>query len=291
MAKIIVTGATGNLGGGIVHHLLEKGVLAEDITVLVRGQESGEKLKNLGVTIKIGDYDDANSLRNAFEGIDKLMFVSSPDFDNTLRIRQHASVVEAARNSKVSQIVYTGIAYAEEMDVVGLQNVHLATEYMIKTTGIPYTFLRNGFYLENIMGEVVKKAVLTGELVTAAADGKFNFVLRDDLALAAATVLIENGHENKTYNLANSSSVSFDEYTKIISSVYSKEVKHINLAPDEAIKKLISIGEIEAVAGFNVYGMYVPIANGQFSKVSNDLENLIGRKTTSIEDSLKSQLN
>ena len=72
MAKIIVTGATGNLGGGIVHHLLEKGVLAEDITVLVRGQESGEKLKNLGVTIKIGDYDDANSLRNAFEGKSEL---------------------------------------------------------------------------------------------------------------------------------------------------------------------------------------------------------------------------
>lgn len=291
MDKIIVTGATGNLGGGIVRHLLEKGVVADNIAVLVRYQESGEKLKNLGVTIKIGDYDDPDSLKSAFEGIDKLMFVSSPDFDNTLRIRQHASVVEAARNAKVSQIVYTGIAYAEEMNVVGLENVHLATEYMIKTTGIPYTFVRNAFYLENIMGEVIKKAISTGELVTAAADGKFNFVLRDDLALAAATVLAEDGHENKTYNLANSSSVSFDEYANIISKVYSKEVKHINLAPDEAIKKLISIGEIEAVAGFNVYGMYVPIANGQFSKVSNDLEDLIKRKTTSIEDVLKSQLN
>ncbi|MBU3198372.1 SDR family oxidoreductase [Clostridium estertheticum] len=291
MAKIIVTGATGNLGGGIIRHLLEKGMAAKDIVALVRGQEGRGNLEKLGVTIKIGDYNNPDSLRNAFEGMDKLMFVSSPDFDNTLRIRQHASAVEAARNAKVSQIIYTSLAYAEEMNGLGLENVHLATEYMIKTTGIPYTFLRNGFYLENVMGDLLKKAVSTGELVTATADGKFNFVLRDDLALAAATVLAEDGHENKTYNLVNSSAVSFDEYANIISNIYSKEVKHINLAPNEAVKRLIAMGENEAIAGFNVYGIYVPIAKGQFSKVSNELESLIGRKCTSIQNALKSQLN
>ncbi|MBU3177552.1 SDR family oxidoreductase [Clostridium estertheticum] len=291
MAKIIVTGATGNLGGGIIRHLLEKGMAAKNIVALVRGQEGRGNLEKLGVTIKIGDYNNPDSLRNAFEGMDKLMFVSSPDFDNTLRIRQHASAVEAARNAKVSQIIYTSFAYAEEMNGLGLENVHLATEYMIKTTGIPYTFLRNGFYLENVMGDLLKKAVSTGELVTAAADGKFNFVLRDDLALAAATVLAEDGHENKTYNLVNSSAVSFDEYANIISNIYSKEVKHINLAPNEAVKRLIAMGENEAIAGFNVYGIYVPIAKRQFSKVSNELESLIGRKCTSIQNALKSQLN
>ncbi|MCB2362569.1 hypothetical protein, partial [Clostridium estertheticum] len=89
----------------------------------------------------------------------------------------------------------------------------------------------------------------------------------------------------------NSSAVSFDEYANIISKIYSKEVKHINLAPNEAVKRLIAMGENEAIAGFNVYVIYVPIAKGQFSKVSNELESLIGRKCTSIQNALKSQLN
>ncbi|MCB2360389.1 hypothetical protein, partial [Clostridium estertheticum] len=89
----------------------------------------------------------------------------------------------------------------------------------------------------------------------------------------------------------NSSAVSFDEYANIISKIYSKEVKHINLAPNEAVKRLIAMGENEAIAGFNVYGIYVPIAKRQFAKVSNELESLIGRKCTSIENTLKSQLN
>lgn len=290
MIRFLVTGATGRLGGAIITHLLEKGVEAKDIAVLVRDEQKGEKLKKLGVTIKTGDYNDEASLRNAFEGIEKLMFVSSPDFDNTLRISQHANVVKAARDAKVSHIFYTGIAYAEDMNVVGLQNVHLATEYMIKTTGISYTFLRNGFYLENITGDLVNKAVSNGSLITAAANGRFNFVLIDDLALAAASAIIGEGHENKVYNLVNSTATSFDEYAEILSKLYQKEVKHVSLEPSEAVEKLISMGEPEAVAGFNVYGLYLPIAEGQFSKVSKDLEKLIGRSCTSIEEVLNKVL-
>ncbi|MDF2871464.1 MAG: hypothetical protein K0R05_3039 [Anaerocolumna sp.] len=287
MSKILVTGATGHLGSGIINHLLEKGVNAADITALVRSEKGAEKLKEKGIETRIGSYEDASALTEAFKGIGTLMFVSSPDFDNTLRINQHANVVLAARNAGITRIVYTGIAFAETMNVAGLQYVHLATENMIKTTDIPYTFLRNGFYLENIFGNTLAAAVKSGVLVTAADNGKYNFALRDDLAIAAAVVLTESGHENKAYELVNSSLRTFEDYVTILSQLTGKSIKHESLSPEEAVSRLVKEGEIEPVASFNVYGLYLPIVQGQFSKESSALEQLIGRKPTSLEDALK----
>lgn len=287
MAKIIVTGATGNLGGGIINHLLEKGVAASDITALVRKEDQGagyNKVKDLGVNIRVGSYDDPASLANAFDGMDKLMFVSSPDYDNTLRIKQHANVVYAARNAKVSQIVYTSFAYAQEMNAGGLEFVHQATENMIKTTNITYTFLRNGFYFENILGSTLDIALKTGEYITASGTEKFNFVYRDDLALAGAVVLTEDGHDNVSYDLVNSKGITFDEFVEVLSSVYGKEIKHVNLEPDKAIAKYVELGEVPAIASFNVFGVFLPIGLGQFSKTSDVLEKLIGRKCTSVKE-------
>lgn len=287
MSKILVTGATGKLGKGIIKHLLKKGVLPNNITALVRSEISGERLKEFGINLCIGSYEDLDSLTEAFKGIDKLMFISSPDFDNTLRISQHANVVLAARNAKVGHIVYTGIAFAESMDVADLQYVHLATENMIKTTNIPYTFLRNGFYLENLLENILSSALAQGKLVTAAGEGRFNFVFRDDLSLCAAVVLTEENHINKSYELANSTTASFDELAVIISCVYEKKVKHVSLSPELALTQIISGGEIEPIAAFNVYGLYLPIAQGQFDKTSNDLENLIHDKCTPVLDAVK----
>lgn len=290
MSKILITGATGHLGSGIINHLLEKGVKAADITALVRTEKSAEKFKNKGIDTRIGSYEDVSELTQAFKGIDKLMFVSSPDFDNTLRINQHANVVLAARNAGISHIVYTGIAFAETMNIAGLQYVHLATENMIKTTDIPYTFLRNGFYLENIFGNTLAAAVKSGVLVTAADKGKYNFALRDDLALAAAAVLTETGHENKAYELVNSTLNTFEDYVTLLSQLTGKSIRHESLSPDEAVSRLVKEGEIEPVASFNIYGLYLPVAAGQFSKESSALEQLIGRKPTSLEEALKQAL-
>lgn len=286
MSKIMVTGASGHLGGGIIHHLLEKGTSPSDIIALVRSEQSAKRLQDLNINIKVASYDDISSLESAFEGVEKLMFVSSPDFDNTLRIQQHANVVLAARNAKVAHIVYTGISFAETMNVAGLQYVHLATENMIKTTDIPYTFLRNGFYLENIIGGISSAALKSGKLITATKDAKFNFVLRDDLALAAAVVLSEDGHENKTYDLVNTTSTSFDEFASILSGVYEKEIVHQPLSPDEALKELVAEGAIEGIAAFNVYGLYLPIQQGQFSQTSNVLEQLIKKKLTTVSEAV-----
>lgn len=290
MGKMAITGATGQLGGLTIRHLLSNGVAAGNIVGIVRSPENAGALRELGIEIRTGDYDRPETLAEAFAGIEKLLFVSGPSMDNTLRIRQHASVVEAARNAKVGHIAYTGIAFAEKMKL-GLENVHLATEYMIRTTGIPFTFLRNGFYLEILVNEGLKGIAASGEIVTSAPNGKMNYATRNDLALAAATVLAGDGFENRVLELTAPEPFTYDEFAAVVSDIAGKPVKHRAVSPEEAVRSMTGAGVPEGMAGFMVHVVYKAIEDGQLGHASQDLKQLIGDGYTTIRQAVTEALN
>jgi NAD(P)H dehydrogenase (quinone) len=284
--SIVVTGATGHLGGLVIQHLLKK-VPANEIIASVRNVEKAEDLANLGIEVRYGDYMDVESMKKSFEGASKVLFISSPDLDDTLRIRQHANVAQAARDAGVKHIAYTGFAFAEE-STLPLANVHLATEYAIRSTNIPYTFLRNALYAEVFVNPGLAASVASGELVTNAGTGKLNAVSRNDLALAAATVLTEEGHENKTYNLVNPQPWSFDELAQVLTDVSGKKVEHRSVSFDEMKEYLVNVGLPVPVAEFSAV-IYHAISEGETARTTEDLQNLIGTPT-SLKEAVKQAL-
>ncbi|WP_153125856.1 SDR family oxidoreductase [Peribacillus tepidiphilus] len=284
--SIVVTGATGHLGGLVIQHLLKK-VPAHEIIASVRNVEKAEDLANLGIEVRYGDYMDVESMKKSFEGASKVLFISSPDLDDTLRIRQHANVAQAARDAGVKHIAYTGFAFAEE-STLPLANVHLASEYAIRSTNIPYTFLRNALYAEVFVNPGLAASVASGELVTNAGTGKLNAVSRNDLALAAATVLTEEGHENKTYNLVNPQPWSFDELAQVLTDVSGKKVEHRSVSFDEMKEYLVNVGLPVPVAEFSAV-IYHAISEGETARTTEDLQNLIGTPT-SLKEAVKQAL-
>ncbi|AIE59791.1 SDR family oxidoreductase [Bacillus methanolicus] len=274
--SIVVTGATGILGGLVIEHLL-KNVPANEIIASVRNVEKASNLAELGVEVRYGDYLDMASMKKSFEGAKKVLFISSPDTDNTLRVRQHANVVQAARDAGVKHIAYTGYAFGEESQV-SLAHVHMATEYAIRTTNIPYTFLRNSLYTEVFVNPGLNAAIESGELITNTGNGVLNTVTRKDLALAAATVLTEEGHENKSYNLVNPQPWSFNELAQVITEVTGKKVVHRSVTFDEMKEYLVKAGLPEPVAEFSAE-IYQAVSEGETSKTSEDLTKLIGTPT------------
>jgi NAD(P)H dehydrogenase (quinone) len=275
--SIVITGATGQLGGLVIQHLLNKKVPASEIVASVRNVEKASALADLGIEVRYGDYNDGASLEKAFAGASKLLFIPSPDTDDTLRIVQHANVVKSARDAGVKHIAYTGYAFAEESNIP-LAQVHLATEYSIRTTNIPYTFLRNSLYTEVFVNPALRASVEHGAVVTNAGSGRLNSVTRSDLALAAATVLIGEGHENKTYNLVSNQTWSFDDLADILSEVSGKKVVHQSVSFEEEKSILVNAGLPESVAVV-IAGIYNAISEGETSRTSDDLQKLIGTLT------------
>jgi NAD(P)H dehydrogenase (quinone) len=156
------------------------------------------KASDLGVEARVFDYTQAETLVASLNGIDKLLLISGNEIGQ--RLPQHKAVIAAAKQAGVKQIIYTSILHADSSPL-GLAGEHLATEVVLKESGLTYTLLRNGWYTENYTGSA-KGAIGAGAFIGNAGDGKIASAARVDYAEAAAVVLAGEGHENKIYELA-----------------------------------------------------------------------------------------
>ncbi len=274
---ILVTGATGEYGTHAIHSLIEKGVAPSNISALVRSEEKAYALKEKDVNIKIGDYNDYNSLVEAFKGVDKLLFVSGSEIGT--REAQHKNVINAAKEAGVDFIAYTSfIRHVDAKDsAIGfLQDTHQKTEQWIKDSGIDYTILQNGLYLD-ILPMFLGENVLNDGILLPAEDGKSNSVLRADLAEAAAHVLTTNGHKNQTYPLVNNEAVTYQEVANQLSSIKGKTVNYTSPKPNtyQTILKENNVPEeyIDMLTSFSVAQ-----AKGELQLENNTLEQFLGRK-------------
>ncbi|SEQ21870.1 NAD(P)H dehydrogenase (quinone) [Lentzea xinjiangensis] len=248
---ILITGATGQLGGAVVRYVLDR--TDEQVIVSVRDPE---KFDLDGVEVRQGDFDQPGTLD--FRGADKLLIVSAEAPDADTRIKQHTNAVAKAVEHGVGHILYTSITDADT-STVGVAVVHKATEEAIRATGIPFTFLRNGMYHENYLG------VLSGETVAVSTkDGRVASAARDDFALAAAVALTTEGHENQVYELTGSTTWSFPELAG-------------DRFRDVSDDDLLAAGVPAIFVDF-----FKAIREGVFAEVRPDLEKLIGRPSRPI---------
>ncbi|WP_171167834.1 NAD(P)H-binding protein [Streptomyces sp. I05A-00742] len=278
--SIVVTAATGKLGRLVVEELLAK-VPADQVVAVVRNPAAAAGLADRGVTVRTADYNDPQSLKEAFRGGDRVLLISGNEMGR--RVAQHTAVVRAAAAAGVAQFAYTGILGGPDADF-DLADEHKATEQAVLDSGVPYTFLRNGWYSENYtenLGPVLEH----GAVLSSAGEGRVASAARADYAAAAAAVLTGEGHLGRAYELSGDVAWSLDEYAAEVGRQSGKPVVHRSLPPAEHQAVLVDAGVPAPVAAALV-GVDVAAARGVLSGTSGELRRLIGRPTTPIAESI-----
>ncbi|MFL6114908.1 MAG: SDR family oxidoreductase [Catenulispora sp.] len=283
---IAITAAGGHLGRLIIDDLLGRGVPAEQIRAVVRTPEKVQDLSERGVQVVQGDYSDAASLTEALRGADKWIFISSVG-PNEERLRQHLTAATAGKEAGVGHVIYTSIPNAET-NPIGFGSVHKNTEVAIKETGLPYTFLRNNWYWENLTASL-PVAVEHGAIIGSVGEGLVAYASRADYAAAAAVVATTEGHEGKVYELTGDRAHSSAEIAAEVSRQTGKEIAAVNLDPAVYRTTLEGFGLpdflAEALADADVQ-----IAGGALEQVTDTLRTLIGRPTTTVADAVAEAL-
>ena len=273
MGKILVTGASGVLGRKTLLHLLKRKP-ANQLVGLVRDPSNAGELAASGVELRQGDYLDPESLSRSFEGVEKLMLISTHAF--TDRNTAHANVIDAAVNAGIKHLVFMPIMRKahSSFKMKEITEEDIFTEQKLLSSGLTYTLAKHPPFLDVLATYIGPKAHETGVRVPAG-NAKFTAATRDDLAAAHAAILTEGGHENESYRLSGSPPVSFSDIATILSKVHDRKVPYVPVSDQEYLEIKRAEGWPDFVAEFAlkwVQGMNA----GEWEEQTTDLERLIG---------------
>lgn len=274
---IVVTGAGGHLGRLVVEGLLDT-VPAGEIVATTRRPDAVADLAARGVAVRRADFDEPGTLISAFAGADTLLLISA-DVPGA-RVGLHKAAIEAAVAAGVGSVVYTSVLHAPVSPLIVAPD-HQATEEIIAGSGLRYTFLRNGWYLENYE-QTVRGALGSGVIIGSAGDGRVATASRADYA-AAAVAMLTGEQENTSYELAGDTAWSFPELAAELSRISGREVSYRNVSAAEHRAALIELGlpeqRAEVIVSFDR-----DIAAGALGDTNGALGRLIGRPTTPLAD-------
>jgi len=284
---ILVTGATGNLGKATINSLLNKGILANNIAALVRDESKSAEFKSKGIQVRIGDYQNFDSLKSSFEDVDKLLLISSSS-EIAQRFEQHKNVINAAKVAGVNHIIYTSFDMKDLRRSMMVEDVqyHADTSDYLKQIVLPYTLMDNTLYADMIP-VICGKNILKNGISIPAGAGKVPFLPIKAMAEALAIVLTTPGHENKEYVIAAENAFSFSEIADIISEITGTTVAYNQTDIPSYVAQLVQQGVPDDDAAY-LSRFAGAIAKGEFETNKSDVKQLLGRSTISLNDFLKS---
>lgn len=281
---ILVSGASGGLGQRVVERLLERGA-GSRIVAVTRKPEGLAKLAARGVDVRRGDFDDPESLRTAFAGVDSALVISTDSLDKPgHRVTQHETAFRILGEVGAKHVVYTSIPNPQGSRIL-LSKDHADSEAALARTGLRFTVLRDNIYFHMLL-DAAKRAVQSGKLVDARGDGRVAYISREDVARVAAAVLLDPPAGNQTLDLTGPESLSGPDIAKLLSEVSGRSIEHQSIPLPALIEGMVQHGLPRPVA--EVFASFdAGFAAGELSAVSDTVQRLTGKAPQTLGDFLR----
>jgi NAD(P)H dehydrogenase (quinone) len=259
--RIIVSGASGNLGGLTVDELLARGVRPRQLILVSRTPEELTKYADRGASVRFGDFTKPESLPAAYAGGTRMLLISVGATGGVTAPALLKRAIDAAKAAGVEHIVYTSYVGITRGDVVGRAADHLATEVALKASGLQWTMLRNSIYMHGLIGQA-QRMVADGKATVPRSESPIGYVTREDCARAAAAALTTPGHEGKAYDITGSELIGVRQIAAAASAVTGKTIDVVQ-------------GGSETRPGFG---------RPEMAFTTTDFEKLTGRRPTTVRE-------
>jgi uncharacterized protein YbjT (DUF2867 family) len=235
---ILVSGATGNIGGEVIRHLLEQKAA---IRALVRDRQKASKLAEQGVELAQGDFTQPDSLDAAMQGIDTAFLVMPND---PHQVQLESNFIDAAQRAGVRHLVKLSVLGAGDLPSA-FQQWHRQVEEHLEASGMTWTHLRANMLMQN-MRWFVETMMRQGAFYhSISGDMPISHIDARDVAAIAALCLSQSGHENKIYDLTGSEAVTFEQVTQYFASAMNRSLQFIQISPVDMKAARLVNGEPE----------------------------------------------
>lgn len=272
-----ITGASGHLGTSLVRHALSR-VPAASIVAVTRNPAKLEAFSQQGVQVRAGDFSNPSGLPSAFAGIERLVIIPTGELQPGVRTKQHTAAIQAAVQAGVRHVTYISTVSARPDPNNELFDSHFATEQALIHSGAGWTILRMSCYMETLL-DGAKRAIASGSY-SAVPGAPAAYVVRDDIAAAAAGILATSGHDGITYHATGPVSISQPEIAAAVAKASGKPVAFAPIAGEQQRAGLEAAGLPAALVNI-FFGFQVALRAGAFDLVTGDVERLSGKRAES----------
>ena len=279
---ILITGATGRVGGATLKQLRSRGV---PVRALVRNAEKAALVAGPLVETVIGDLARPRSLEAALEGVTSALLVSPLD---PHQVELQGNFIDAAKRAgRVHVVKISGLGTALDSPVRS-GRWHAQTEKHLEDSGLPFTHLRPPFFMQNIL-RFAPTIRASGEFVGSLNRGRVAMIDVDDIAAVAATALTAPGHAGKAYTLTGPEALSYQDVAEKLSRSLGRRVAYKDVALEVMRERLLASGmpawHVDVQVDFST-----ALGAGQASTVTNAVEAVTGSPPRTFDQFIREHI-
>jgi len=275
--KILITGATGNIGTTLTELLSAQKV---PFRAMVRSSKDVSKLAALeGAELVVGDFNDEETVANALKGMERAFLLTN---SSAQAESQQSTFVDLASRAGTKHIVKLSQWAAEANSPVRFLRYHAAVEQRIKGSGLAYTFLRPNLFMQGLLGfrESIAKQ---GKFFAAIGENRISAVDVRDIAAVAAAALTEDGHEGKTYNLTGPEALTHQEMADKLSVALGRQIEFVDVPP-EVMRGALAAAGIPDWQADGVIEDYAHYSRGEAAAVATGVQDATGKPPRSFAE-------
>jgi uncharacterized protein YbjT (DUF2867 family) len=275
--NILITGATGNVGLETLHALPN----LQAVRAAVRSPERAQAIlpDTLGDCVRF-DFTEPNTFAAALDNITHVFLVRPPQLSNVERDMQ--PFINAMQVAGVQQVVFLSVMGAEDVSFIP----HAKIEKALQDSGLTWTFLRPGFFNQNLSTTHAADIRERNEVFVPAGKGRTSFIDVRDIGAIAARTLTEEDHTEKAYTLTGNESLTYDEVAEILSDVLERDIQYTRPNPARfgwhTWREGVSIPQTLVMIG-----IYLPTYFNRTGSLTHTVQHLLGRPPISFKQFAK----
>lgn len=282
MGRILVTGASGNVGRYVTQYALANG---QDITVAGTCIEKLSEMFGNKVKSVYFDFTDPSTFNSALEDIDRVFIMRPPYLGKPEDLKPFIDALKAKG----------GIKLVSFLSLLGVENnpvpPHHKIEKYIEQANLPYCHIRPSFFMQNISGVHAFEIKHFNRIIVPVKKALTSFIDAEDIGEITAKVLsAPELHQNRGYSITGPEAIDYWEVAKILSKQLGREIIYTNPKPSLAKKYWIEVRGLEKEYCTIMGMLYMMTRLGSAKKVTTVFEEIMGKKAQIFEQFVKKNL-
>lgn len=279
MNRILITGATGNIGTEVVNYLCKLDIESNIFLAVRNIQGAKSKFSSLpNLSYREFDFEKQKSFDHALSDIDILFLLRPPHISEVDKYFQ--PLLQSAKNNGIEKIVFLSVQGAEQSKIIP----HNKIERLIKSIGFNYIFVRPSYFMQNLTTTLLPEIQKNRTITLPSGQAKFNWVdVKNIGEVSAVFIKLFQKYENEAYDITGTENKNFQEVAEVLSETIGTNFNFRNVNPISFYFKKRQDGVESGYAIVMTLLHFIPRLQKE-PKISDNFNRLTGKQPTTLKE-------